>query len=247
MKDFQLPIYSIEVTFLILSVVMLLRYFLLVGIAFRITKNLDDKRIDKEKIQTDKIKKDIYWSVLSTFIFAASGTWLIYLWQHGYLDIYFDPSKYGWTYLVLSLFILMFTHDFYFYWTHRLLHKPKFFKLFHKVHHESRVPTAWTAFSFHPGEAIIQAFILPVLLLIFPVHWMVLALFLLIMTVLGIINHLGVEIYPLRFRKTKPFTYLISATHHQHHHRKVHANFGLYFNWWDLWMKTEGEKENYVR
>ena len=251
MNEFNLPIYSFPVTFSIILMAMIFRYFGLVGIAFWVTRTLNKQNNNKwmidQKGTTDaQIKRDIYWSLLSTIIFSLSGAWLIDLWQKGWVEIYKDPSEYGYAYLLFSPILLLIVHDAYFYWTHRILHWPSVFKTVHKVHHESRIPTAWTAFSFHPGEAVIQAVILPVLLLIFPVHWGVLILFLALMTILGIINHLGSEFYPDHLRKTFPFTYVINASHHQKHHQKTKWNYGLYFNYWDKWMKTEDEGGAYV-
>lgn len=243
MNDFNLPVFSFPITFLIMTVVMLGRYFLLAGVSYKIVKLFPQNSIEKIVVPKRQITNDIKWSVFSTMIFALSGACLIHLWQKGYIEIYQRSDKYGWIYLALSLPLLMFLHDMYFYWTHRLLHLNLFFKHYHLVHHQSKVPTAWTAFSFHPVEAILQALILPVLLFLFPVHWMILILFLTAMSVLGIINHLGHEFYSETFRTIKPFTWLISATHHQTHHRQIKKNFGLYFNWWDIWMGTEERKE----
>jgi Delta7-sterol 5-desaturase len=239
MNEFNLPVFSLSITFSILFLAMTLRYFILAGLAYQITKNLKHFQIDTGNINPLNIRRDIFWSIFSTLIFSISGTLIISLWQNGKIDIYSTPHKYGWFYFTTTLFILLFIHDSYFYWTHRLLHTSWLFKKCHKVHHESLIPTAWTAFSFHPSEAILQAIALPLLLIIFPVHWFNLISFLLIMTILGIINHLGFEFYPLNFRMNKPFSHLISATHHQRHHKKFNKNFGLYFNWWDIWMKTE--------
>ncbi len=239
MNEFNLPVFSFPVTLLIMIVVMLGRYFFLAGLSYQLAKKFPERSIEKVEVPRQQILKDIKWSVYSTLIFALSGAWLIQLWQQGSIDIYKEADKYGWMYFIISLPLLMFIHDMYFYWSHRLLHLNLFFKRFHLVHHQSRVPTAWTAFSFHPVEAILQALILPVLLLLFPTHWLVVISFLTLMSILGIINHLGHEFYSQKFRTMKPFTWLISATHHQAHHRQIHHNFGLYFNWWDLWMKTE--------
>jgi lathosterol oxidase len=238
-----LPVYSLPITFLILLAIMLIRYFVLVGGAYWLSQKFGSHRIETVEISKTQVRRDIYWSIVSTIIFAISGTILIRLWQMGKIAIYLEANKFGWAYLVISLPLLLFLHDLYFYWTHKMLHRPFFFKHVHRIHHESRVPTAWTAFSFHPVEAIIQAIILPVLIFIVPVHIVVLMIFLTLMTMLGIINHLGYEFYPSRFRSQKPFSFIISATHHQAHHKRVHVNYGLYFNWWDLWMKTEAKVE----
>lgn len=251
MSEFNLPVFSLPVTFSIILMAMIFRYFGLVGLAFWLTQRWNEKNNNKWIIETKttgklQIKRDIYWSVLSTLIFSLSGTWLIYLWRAGSIEIYKNPAQYGYGYLVLSFLLLLILHDAYFYWTHRILHFSSLFKTIHKVHHESRIPTAWTAFSFHPGEALIQALILPAMLLLIPVHWTVLISFLTTMTILGIINHLGSEFYPKYLREKFPLNYFINASHHQKHHQKIKWNYGLYFNYWDKWMGTEDEGGTYV-
>lgn len=231
----ELPVYSFSVTFLILSAVMLIRYFILAGTFRFICKKTGKAPIDQGPISSHQIKRDIYWSIQSSLIFALAGTVLIKLWQVGQTKIYYDVGEYGSWYLVISLGIYLFIHDTYFYWTHRLLHLYQF-KRCHFVHHESRIPTAWTSFSFHPAEAVIQALILPVLVLTVPIHWIVLVTFLIIMTICGLLNHLGFDFYPSFLEKK--FS-LISATHHQLHHKKVTVNYGLYFTFWDKLMRTE--------
>ena len=52
-------------------------------------------------------------------------------------------------------------------------------------------------------------------------------------------NHLGYELYPKGFASHPVSKWVISATHHDLHHRKVRCNYGLYFSIWDRWMGTE--------
>src|SRR5665648_212727 len=137
MKEFGLPVYPMPVTFGILFIAMILRYFLLEGLAFKYSKKFPGLQIAPGKENSVLIKHDVFWSLVSTLIFSASGTLLIYLWQQGHVDIYSNPDKFGRWYFIITLFVLMFFHDFYFYWTHRLLHIPSLYQKFHKVHHES--------------------------------------------------------------------------------------------------------------
>lgn len=231
----ELPVYSFPVTFLLLSAVMLMRYFIMAGMFRLICKKTGKAPIDEGPISPRQMGRDIFWSIQSSLIFALAGTFLIKLWQDGQTKIYYDIGEYGAWYLAISLIVYLFIHDTYFYWTHRLLHLYQF-KRCHFVHHESRIPTAWTSFSFHPSEAVIQALILPVLVVLIPIHWMVLVTFLIIMSVCGLLNHLGFDFYPSILEKK--FS-LISATHHQRHHKQVTVNYGLYFTIWDKLMKTE--------
>lgn len=213
-------------SFAILSLVMILRYVVMSGTFSYVVK------IPGEVNQR---KRDIARSLQSSGVFAFFGAFFILFWEKGWTHIYSQLKSYPYWYLPLSLFIYLFLHDTYFYWTHRWMHR-NFFKLIHFAHHESVDPSAWTSFAFHPLEAFIQAVFLPLIVLLVPIHYSVLVIYLLIMSFFGITNHLGKEIYSVRFfRKLS----LISYTHHLLHHKKMGHNFGLYFSLWDKWMGTE--------
>ena len=230
----HLPYFPPHVTFVILLTMMLFRYFFLCLFFEGYIWLKKPNPISKANLQKKDLQRDMRWSVLSTGVFALISTITIELWHRGELLIY-EGVAYPYWYLPIGLVIYLVLHDTYFYWTHRLLHRFMFKKI-HFAHHESRRPTAWTSFSFHPWEALIQAIILPLLLLTFPIHWVGLLVFLIIMSVFGVTNHLGYEIYPSFLERN---LFLITARHHQCHHEKVGSNFGLYFTFWDRLMRTE--------
>lgn len=58
------------------------------------------------------------------------------------------------------------------------------------------------------------------------------------MTALNVLGHLGYELYPKGFTQSKWTFWNNTSTHHNMHHRYVHCNYGLYFNWWDRAFKT---------
>lgn len=230
-------------TWLILFGIIVIRYFMIAGAAFWLTRRWGKEKWISKKIQEREphpqiIRREILWSIASSLIFAASGVVGLWAYQHGYIEVYTDPQKYGLWYLPFSFGVLMFLHDAYFYWMHRAVHHPRWFKLVHQVHHDSITPTPFAAFSFHPLEAILEAFILPALLWMIPVHLAVLGTFLLTMTLLGVINHLGFEFYSKDFDQKRWTSWLISATNHDLHHQRFRGNYGLYFTWWDRWMNT---------
>jgi sterol desaturase/sphingolipid hydroxylase (fatty acid hydroxylase superfamily) len=107
------------------------------------------------------------------------------------------------------------------------------------VHHDSLVASPWTAFSFHPLEAVLEAIVLPLMVLFLPLHPYIIVLQLTIMTLSSVINHLDIEIYPKGFEKHWLGKWIIGATHHSLHHTQFRFNFGLYFTFWDKWMYTE--------
>lgn len=213
------------IAFTILFIVMSLRYFLMSGFFYSFNKSG----------QALQIRRDIRWSVLSTAVFAAFGAVFLFIWESGASQIYTNMQSHPYWYLPVSLFIYLFIHDSYFYWTHRWMHR-NYFKQIHFAHHESIHPTAWTSFAFHPYEALIQAIFLPLIIMLIPIHLYVLVVYLMLMSLFGVTNHLGREIYSTQLSERYS---IITATHHEVHHKKMNYNFGLYFSWWDKWMGTE--------
>lgn len=231
---------------LIFFLAILIRYFIAAGVFYwyYYVMRLDrfkDKRLSRRGFKKGQIRQEIIWSIKSSAIFAAVGAGTYWLWQEDLTAVYLDASTFGYWYLPLSLVIILLIHETYYYWVHRWMHHPKIFRIVHKVHHDSLTPTPWTAFSFHPWESLIEALILPVILLVIPVHPFVLGFYLLFMTVSSVINHLDIEIYPEAFIKSRVGKLFIGATHHHHHHAEFNTNYGLYFTFWDRWMGTESK------
>lgn len=200
------------------------------------------RRLSKKDVRNEQFYKEIKWSLITALIFAFTGTLTGILWQKGYTKLYTDLDKYGLLYLPISLLISMFIHETYYYWLHRWMHKPSVFKVIHKVHHDSNTTSAWTAFSFHPLEGLLQAVILPLTIMVLPMHLYIVLLQLTVMTFSSVINHLEIEIYPSNFHKHFIGKWLIGATHHSLHHKQFKYNFGLYFTLWDKLNNTESKK-----
>lgn len=187
-----------------------------------------------------QIRREILWSLASAAIYGIPAGVVACGWQSlGWTRIYTDFSAFPLWYLPLSLFIYLFAHDTWFYWTHRLMHRPRWFRVAHAVHHASRPPTAWAAMSFHPIEAITGAVVIPALVFVVPVHIAVLGLVLAIMTVMGVTNHMGWEMFPRWLVHSRVGNWLITASHHQRHHDEYRCNYGLYFRFWDRLCNTD--------
>ncbi len=195
-----------------------------------------------------QINREIRWSLYSAAIYGVPAGIAAWGWQNlGWTRIYTDISAYPLWYLPLSLFIYLFLHDSWFYWTHRWMHIPKWFRIAHAVHHESRPPTAWAAMSFHPVEAITGAIVIPLLVFFIPIHIAVLGLVLFIMTFMGVTNHMGWEIFPRFLVHGALGKGLITASHHQRHHEQYNCNYGLYFRFWDRLCGTDKGVGSFAR
>jgi Delta7-sterol 5-desaturase len=187
-----------------------------------------------------QIIKEIKWSVYSSIIFALFSGLSFWAYQHGFTKIYNSISDHSVLYFIISPLLLLVLYETYYYWLHRFMHIPVIFKVVHKAHHESLHPTVFTSFAFHPIEAILQFLSFPIVLSFIPFHYLVIIGVLLLMTLSALINHSGVEI----FRKRILLNHLIGASHHDRHHLEFKTNYGLYFTWWDKWMKTESNYQS---
>jgi len=188
----------------------------------------------------DQIGREVRWSLLSAAIYGVPAGIVAWGWQaHGWTRIYSDATAYPLWWMPVSLFLFLFLHDTWFYWTHRWMHRPRVFALAHAVHHASRPPTAWAAMSFHPLEAVTGAIVVPALVFLIPIHVGVLGMVLLIMTIMGITNHMGWEMFPRWLVQSPVGRWLITASHHHRHHEHYRCNYGLYFRFWDRLCGTD--------
>jgi len=195
-----------------------------------------------------QMMKEVRWSLASAAIYGVPAGVVAWGWQNlGWTRIYTDAAAYPLWYLPVSVLLFLFAHDTWFYWTHRWMHRPKWFRIAHAVHHASRPPTAWAAMSFHPVEALTGAVVIPALVFLIPIHIAALGTVLAIMTVMGVTNHMGWEIFP-RFMSQGPLgAWLITASHHQRHHELYGCNFGLYFRFWDRLCGTDKGLGDFAR
>ncbi|PVX28468.1 sterol desaturase family protein [Sphingomonas pokkalii] len=187
-----------------------------------------------------QIRKEIGWSLGSAAIYGVPAGIVAWGWQHhGWTRIYTDVHAWPLWYLPVSVLLYLFAHDSWFYWTHRAMHRPALFRRYHAVHHASRPPTAWAAMSFHWGEALSGAIVIPLLVFVIPIHVAALGLVLTVMTVMGVTNHMGWEIFPAWMWRGPLGAWLITASHHQRHHERYGCNYGLYFRFWDRLCGTD--------
>src|ERR1700724_1167934 len=237
------PMTSFALTSLFLFLIMLMRYFSVAGLFYLLVWKRPlrwrERELNSDKPSRSAIRREILWSISATLIFAVPGAFMLEGWELGWTRIYLEPARYGWSYFVLSPLLYMALHDTYFYWTHRLLSQTWWYRHAHYVYHESLSPSPWASFSFHPLESGIEALFIPALVFVLPIHVAGLLFVLTSMTIFGVINHLGYEIYPRFLVDRGVGRWFISVTHHNWHHRRFRCNYALYFRLWDIWMRTD--------
>lgn len=221
----------------------LLGYVLAAGVAWLLfyvlfKAQFRRRRIAQREPTAYQISREILYSLRTLAIFGLVTGAIIYAAYLGWTKLYLRIDTYGWGWFVLSVAVMVVVHDAYFYWTHRLMHHRWLFRWVHKAHHRSTSPTPWAAYSFSIPEAFVQAGIGPLIVFTMPVHPGAFTLFMTWQIVFNVLGHCGVEIFPSGFLRSPVRLVLNSVTHHELHHEKFRANFGLYFNVWDRLMGT---------
>lgn len=228
---------AIFLSMLAMTAIVALRYLAASGVFAMLTQCV---RPGYHSRLGSQIRREIGWSLASAAIYGIPAGLVAWGWrEHGWTRIYTAWDSWPLWYLPLAPLLYLFAHDTWFYWTHRLMHRPRWFRSMHAVHHASRPPTAWAAMSFHPWEALTGAVVIPALVFIIPIHVAMLGLVLLVMTVMGVTNHMGWEMFPRALVHSKLGGWLITASHHQRHHEEYRCNYGLYFRFWDRVCGTD--------
>lgn len=189
-----------------------------------------------------QVSSEIALSISSQLVMGAAGLYVLSSTPQIMANVMASPSAFGWLWIVALTFLLFVVEDTVFYWTHRAIHHPKVFRRIHAIHHESHDPTPFTAFSFHPLEAVIQSLNgLPgvAMLAVLPWHPAALAIYGIGQIGFNLIGHLGYEIYPANWNRLPVLRWKTPGLHHYLHHQMIGGNYALYFRWWDKWCGTE--------
>lgn len=226
------------------------KYFLFAGISFLLFYVLFRNVFTTIRIQrTFPRHKDYYRDIIYSMIsmtFFATIAYVVFTSLRPYNHIHYGTvAEYGTVYFYLSFIWMFFLHDAYFYWMHRLMHLPMLYKYVHRIHHQSTNPSPWTAYAFHPLEAIIEAGIAPLIAFTLPVNRYAFTLFMIFQLGYNVYGHLGYEIIPKAWRESRLGQWLNTSTAHNDHHHYFKGNYGLYTRIWDRLLNTVAkEKEN---
>jgi sterol desaturase/sphingolipid hydroxylase (fatty acid hydroxylase superfamily) len=135
---------------------------------------------------------------------------------------------------------MVLAHDTWFYWTHRAMHTKPLYKHFHRFHHRTVTPTAWTAYAFAMPEAAMMFLFMPIFFALVPTPTPVVFTFLAIMILRNAMGHAGLELHPRGWATQPVLRWITTTTHHDMHHgSSFNHNYGFYFTWWDKLMGTE--------
>ena len=221
--------------------IILLRYFIVAGGTYWLFYSFNHNPIEKpENLKSPNlksIKKDIALSVISTVALAICSALVMTIYDSGATRLYGAIGDYGIIYSISSFLGVVLLQDTCFYFLHRGFHHPLVYNWLHRGHHRSKHPTPWTSFALDFPEALIQGLFMVAIVFIIPLHIYILGLWLIVMTIWALVNHLGFELFP-SFPHHWLGKWFISADHHSLHHRQYTRHYGLYFTFWDRLLGT---------
>ncbi|MEO0344326.1 MAG: sterol desaturase family protein [Pseudomonadota bacterium] len=226
-----------------------LRYFAFATVAFVLfyvilKKPLWFRKIQQRVPQLSDFGREVAYSAVSMAIFGIMATLALYVLQD-YNNVYRAPIE-GWgaVWFYVSFLWMLILHDTYFYWVHRAMHWKPLYRHIHLVHHRSTNPSPWTAYAFHPIEAVGEAGIILVIAFTLPVHIVAVIFFFVFQIAYNVYGHLGFELYPPKFHRTLLGRWVNTSVSHNQHHSRFTGNYGLYFLFWDRVMGTLREDYN---
>ncbi|WP_035984586.1 sterol desaturase family protein [Leptolyngbya sp. KIOST-1] len=238
MRAHSFEFYSIALWGIILG-----RYCLVAGIVYWVFYSPLSQALNADKgahpPSWRTIRHDIRLSAIAAVVFALAAAFVLSAYRHGGTRLYTHPQAYGLWYLGVSYGAVLLLQDTYFYFTHRLFHRPKLFSWLHRGHHRSRYPTPWTSFAFDPLEAVVQALFLVGIVFVLPLHLVTVMAVMITMTLWAVLNHLGPDRLPAVFPHHWLGQWVIGPVHHSLHHRKYTVHYGLYFTVWDRLLGTQ--------
>jgi sterol desaturase/sphingolipid hydroxylase (fatty acid hydroxylase superfamily) len=158
--------------------------------------------------------------------------------RDGKTRMYFAVADHSWWYFGLSVALGLIGYDAWFYWYHRLLHTPWFFRHVHAIHHRASNPTAFAAYALHPIETVLGNAYFVLFVVFVPVHPLAFGAAGLAISLFAFLVHSGYEFFPSGFTQHRLFRWCGTSTHHNMHHRHVDWNYGSLFNYWDRLMGT---------
>lgn len=140
----------------------------------------------------------------------------------------FDAPLPPWWTVAWQLLAFAVVTDTSFYWMHRGLHRPWWFRRVHRQHHEFRYVRGLSAEYSHPVEDfgnLVTSFLGPVL---FGAHPATVLLWFLVRMIETVDAHSGYALWS-------------TASRHAYHHEFNRGNFGAFFSLWDRLLGTDAD------
>ena len=188
----------------------------------------------------EKFRKNLP-KIISLYFFnqAILSNIFFYLVSNHVTCSYEKSNLPNFTTFLFKILICTIIEDFFFYWTHRLLHTPLLYNKVHKLHH-SIYNLIYLSYGYtHPLEFFLGN-LLPVFLSVFilknHLHFVTFVGFVILRTLGTAEGHSGYEFVYTMSHLPLPFGN--DSRYHEFHHLKNMGNYGSFFRVWDSLFGT---------
>ncbi len=214
--------YSYATLFGLTFLYFMVLYFGIAPLFNGVCKLLFSKNLLHKIVLKEATKKQILFeqkhSLKSILIFGTSAIPIIYLMRLGVIT--FLPNTL--LNVLVGLLILNLWNEVHFFVVHRIMHLPFFMKNVHYIHHQSKVPTVFSVYSFHWLEALLLSTVPLTIAIFVPLSTLSIALYPLASVLLNYSGHCN-----YRFGNGTEKSWFLFGTHHNEHHYKNRKNYGF--------------------
>ncbi|MDX5395379.1 MAG: sterol desaturase family protein [Hymenobacteraceae bacterium] len=200
----------------------LLMYFVLAPAFLQTCKFLERRKvlhkISSGQVSRKQVSTEIKRSVSSILVFGFSGIPIVYLIRTGHI-VLLEDNLYN---ILFGVLLLSLWNELHFFVVHRLMHLPYFMKRVHYVHHQSKVPTVYSVYSFHWFEALLLSTVPLTIAPFVPLPALAFVFYPLASILLNFSGHCN-----YRFGNGRGSNWVFFATRHNEHHYKGKNNYGF--------------------
>jgi sterol desaturase/sphingolipid hydroxylase (fatty acid hydroxylase superfamily) len=182
-----------------------------------------NKIIDAQPGQA-QITSEIRHSVRSIIVFGLTAMLMAFLIRNGFIILLPDTVLNTLTGVV----ILNLWNEVYFFIIHRVMHTRFLMKHVHYIHHQSKIPTVYSVYSFHWFEAFLLGSVQVTVALVMPLSPMAIMIYPFTSILLNLAGHCN-----YRFGNGTGESWKVFATQHNQHHHKGRKNYGFALNFLD--------------
>jgi len=181
---------------------------------------------------SNQVHDNVFWSlgsgVLQLTMYQVVIMWLMANEYVPTINLTSNPILF-----VAGLVLLPIWSAFHFYWMHRLLHLPFFYKHVHSLHHRNVNIGPWSGLSMHPVEHLLYLSSL-LIHFVFPSHPILVYFHVIYLGPGAAMTHTGYEDLLVRDKRRLA----LGTFYHQLHHRYYECNYGNQEMPWDRWFGT---------
>ncbi|QJF50275.1 sterol desaturase family protein [Roseobacter ponti] len=177
-----------------------------------------------------QVRDNMFWTIASgVTVWTAYEVLMFWAMANGYAPMLTWAGNPLW---FIALFLLIpIWESFYFYWIHRFLHIPFFYKHVHALHHRNINVGPWSGMAMHPVEHLIflGSVLVHFVVAAHPIH---ILFHLQYYALTAATTHTGFEGMVIKDKNRLK----LGTFHHQMHHRYFECNYGSLELPWDKWF-----------